>query len=469
MQKTKMIVTIGPSIKDKNKLKRLIKEGMNVARINFYHHSYDEIEKLVSSIRELDEELNTSTAILGDIRDCKIRTNEFINGSAFLKSGDEFSFLCGSEILGDNTRCSITTSYLHENLHIGDKVYIENGLMSFKVTEIIGREIKCTVIDGGIISAYKQLNIPNFKHPSSIYKRIENDIEFACNISLDFISASCVENGTDALEYRDKILEYGNNKTKLMCEIENSESVTNIDSILDGCYGVIISRGELGIDMPVERIPFIQKEIIKKCNIRNKVSIVSTQVLSSMAYFPRPTRAESSDVFNAALDGADAIMLTRTTSIGNYPLETLTTLRKILCDSENHMNFAKYIKPFSNNISDYDNLMASSVAEISNKFPIKAIIIGTVDGRLPKYISKYRPKAPIIAVTNNKNVARSFGLEFGVTPFVYTDFESKKTFMEEARNLALNKGFAKKYDTILVLTADKTFSWKSDTLEIVNI
>ncbi|MGG7097127.1 pyruvate kinase [Clostridium sardiniense] len=470
MQKTKMIVTLGSSINSKDTIGELIKNGMNVARINFFHSSYEEIKSLVKILNELDEELGTTTAILGDIRDSKIRTNKFLNKNAKLNTNDYFSFLCGSEILGDNTRCSISSSYLHENLNIGDKLYIDNGLISFEVVEILGREIKCLITDGGVISENKQINIPTLKNPSIITELMEKDIEFACNIGMNFISCSAVRTGADCLKYRDMVIEYGGPNIKLICEIENSDAVDNIDDILNSCYGIIISRGELGIDIPVEKIPFIQKDLIKRCNKLNKIVIVSTQVLSSMDTFPRPTRAESSDVFNAVLDGTTALMLTRTTAIGNYPLDTLKTLKRLLKDSEKHLDYKKYFKIFSNDIIlDYDSLMASSVAEVSNKFPTKAIIVGTSNGVLPRSISKYRPDAPIIAITDNQDVAKSLSLNFGVTPFIYDKFDSPEEFMEEARNIALNNGLAKKYDTILVLTANKTFSWKNDNFKIVNL
>lgn len=470
MQKTKMIVTLGSSSNNKDTIRKLIKNGMNVARINFFHHSYEEMKSIVRILNELDEELDTTTAILGDIRDSKIRTNKFLNKGAILNTNDYFSFLCGSEILGDTTRCSISSSYLHEVLNIGDKLFIDNGLISFEVVEIIGREIKCLITDGGVISENKQINIPKLKLPSIITELMEKDIEFACKIGMNFISCSAVRTGTDCLRYRDMVIEYGGANTKLICEIENTDAVDNIDDILNSCYGIIMSRGELGIDIPVEKIPFIQKDLIKKCNKLNKISIVSTQVLSSMDTFPRPTRAESSDVFNSVLDGATALMLTRTTAMGNYPLETLKTLKKILEDSEKYLDYKEFFKIFSSDvILDYDNLMASSVAEISNKFPTKAIIVGTYNGMLPRSISKYRPDAPIIAVTDNKYIAKSLCLNFGVTPFIYDKFDSPEEFMEEARNIALNNGLAKKYDTILVLTANKTFSWKNDNFKIVNI
>ncbi len=470
MQKTKIIATLGSSSNNKDTIRELIKNGMNVARINFFHSSHEDIKSIVRILNELDEELGTTTAILGDIRDSKIRTNKFLYKSVKLNTNDYFSFLCGSEILGDNTRCSINSSYLHENLNIGDKLFIDNGLLSFEVVEILGREIKCLITNGGIISENKQINIPRYKSPSLITELIEKDIELACNLGMNFISCSSVRNGADCLKYRDMVIECGGTNTNLICEIENSDAVSNIDDILASCYGIIISRGELGIDIPIEKIPFIQKDLIKKCNKLNKVVIVSTQVLSSMYTFPRPTRAESSDVFNSVLDGSTALMLTRTTSTGNYPLETLKTLKKLLEDSEKYLNHKQYLKLFFDDlILDHDSLMASSVAEISNKFPTKAIIVGTSDGLLPRDISKYRPDAPIIAVTNNKDVAKSLCLNFGVTPFIYDKFDSPEEFMEEARNIALNNGFGKKYDTILVLTANKTFSWKNDNLKIVNL
>ena len=239
---------------------------------------------------------------------------------------------------------------------------------------------------------------------------------------------------------------------------------------MDLSDGIIISRGQLSVTVPVEQIPFIQKDIIKKCNRKNKLVMVSTQILSSMTKNPRPTRADVSDVYNLVSDGIDAAILTTTTTYGLYPIETVLMLKKILKDSESNLNYEEYKNSFSNDlILDYDSLMASSVADISNKFPAKAILVGTKDGHLARSISKYRPKSPIIAVTNNESVGRYLSIQFGIIPFIYKDFEDKDKFIEEARNIAINYGLAKKLDTILILASSNSISFKSDNLKIVTI
>lgn len=471
MQKTKIIATIGKSSNSRENLKELIERGMNGARINFYHHSYEEIKNIAEIIRDLDNELNTLTSLIGLIRDNKIRTKDFENESCEVNTGDTFTFLCGSDTLGNSSHCSISSDYLQDEIKVNDIIFIDNGAIQFKVLEVIRREIKCTTLIGGTLFKNMQLTIPNCPVSSPLINdEIEMDIELACNLGFDFICCSSINTREDAELYKDLTFKHGKNILKLLSVIENNSSVTNIDDIIDISDGIIISRGALSINTPPLSIPFIQKDIIKKCNLSNKICIVSTEVLSSMSDFPRPTRAEVSDVYNSVLDGVDAVILTNTTSSGSYVADTCTTLKKILVNSEKHLNFEEYKKLFSNDlILDYDSLMASSVADISNKFPAKAIIVGTNNGKLPRNISKYRPKAPIIAVTNNKAVGRTLSIQFGIIPFIYKDFEDKDKFMDEARSIALNYGFAKKLDTIIVLTASKSISWKSDNLKIVSI
>lgn len=472
MQKTKVIATLNKSNFNKESLKTLINHGMNVARINLLHYSYDEAKLAVKLLKEVDEELNTITAILINIKDNKIRTNSFINSGFALKKGQNFSFLCGSEIIGDDTRCSISNSYLHKILSPSDKLFIDNGLIQFEVIEIQGREIKCKVIVPGFISANKQLNCSKIKEQKPLITTLmEKDIEFACNIGADFISVSSVRTKSDILLYFDKILEYRKSSmTQLLCNVENIDCIKNIDDILSFCDGIIICRNEMGITIKYEEIPAIQKNIINKCIKNNKISIVANQILSSMITFNKPNRSEISDIFTIISDNADGVMLTRSTSIGNNPIEVLDTLCKLLKDGENKLEIKnKILEECINKTLGYDDIMYSSIVNMANNFPTKAILINTLDGKMIKSISKYRPKANIIAITPNKEVARSLLLQYGVTPFVYNDFISDNKFLDDCRNFVLKNKIANRLDTIIVLTSNRDSSFKDNTLKIMTV
>lgn len=471
MQKTKIIATLGESIQNKRTLKEIIKNGVNGISINFFNYSYEDIQKIVKDIRDIDKELDTLTSLIAVIKDNKIRTKDFKEKSYEIKAGDYFTFLCGSELVGDNTHCAITNNYLYEKVNINDIIFIDNGALQFKVCDIVRREIRCKALVSGTISKNKQITIKNtIINSPLINDEIEKDIEFACKEGFDFLSCSSIKTKSDVEKYKDLSFNYSNGLVKVISRIENIDSVNNIDEIINLSDGIIISRGQLSITVPVEQIPFIQKDIIKKCNKKNKLVIVSTQILSSMTENPRPTRADVSDVYNLVSDGIDAVILTTTTTYGLYPIETVLMLKKILKDSENNLDYEEYKNSFSNDlILDYDSLMASSVADISNKFPAKAILVGTKDGHLARNISKYRPKSPIIAVTNNEAIGRYLSIQFGIIPFIYKDFEDKDKFIEEARNIAINYGLAKKLDTILIIASGNNISFKSDNLKIVTI
>lgn len=471
MQKTKIIATLGESVQNKRALKEIIRNGVNGISINFFNYSYEDIQKVAKDIRDIDKELHTLTSLIAVIKDNKIRTKDFKEKSYEIKAGDYFTFLCGSELVGDNTHCAITNNYLYEKVNIDDLIFIDNGALQFKVCDIVRREIRCKALVSGTISKNKQITIKNtIINSPLINDEIEKDIEFACKEGFDFLSCSSIKTKSDVEKYKDLAFNYSNGLVKVISRIENIDSVNNIDEIVDLSDGIIISRGQLSVTVPVEQIPFIQKDIIKKCNKKNKLVIVSTQILSSMTENPRPTRADVSDVYNLVSDGIDAVILTTTTTYGLYPIETVLILKKILKDSENNLNYEEYKNSFSNDlILDYDSLMASSVADISNKFPAKAILVGTKDGHLARSISKYRPKAPIIAVTNNEAIGRYLSIQFGIVPFIYREFEDKEKFIEEARNIAINYGLAKKLDTILILASSNSISFKSDNLKIVTI
>ena len=297
MQKTKMIFTIGPSSDSENTLKEFIKIGMSAARLNLSHGTHETHKQKIDLIKKIREDMNSEAAIIIDIKGPKIRTHNFKNNSATLKEGDKFSFICNCEILGDNSKCSITYEDLYKDVKVGATILVDDGLLVFEVDSIENKSINCTVKVGGIITNHKGVNVPNINiNLPSVTEKDKKDIIFGCNNDIDFIAASFIRKASDILEIRDILKEQNNNHIKIIAKIENQEGVNNIDSIIEVSDGIMIARGDMGVEIPIEKIPIIQKKIIKKCNEAGKIVITATQMLDSMIRNSIPTRAEACDI-----------------------------------------------------------------------------------------------------------------------------------------------------------------------------
>ena len=470
MQKTKMIFTIGPSSNSKEILREFIINGMNVARLNFSHGTHESHLEIINKIKNLREELNTSTAILADIKGPKIRTDKFKNDSVILEKGETFIFSCDKEILGDSTKCSISYKDLYKEVKSDDVILVDDGLLEFKVNKVIDKDIICTILTSGKISNHKGVNVPNVKIGlPAITEKDKGDLNFICKNDIDFIAASFIRKASDVDEYREVLKENGREDIKIISKIESTEGIENIDSIIEASDGIMIARGDMGVEIPLEQVPIVQKSIIKKCNIANKVVITATQLLDSMIRNPRPTRAEVTDVANAILDGTDAIMLSGESASGLYPLEAVKTMSKIAKDAETHLNYEEIINQFKNEkIENYDELISYSVAETAIKFPTKAIVVKVSNGKKVKCISRYRTIVPIIAVTNDNKLARSLSFEFGVIP-VINDVYRDKDFSIIAREIVLENNIANKNDTILVIDSSYDNLGKNDLLKIETV
>ena len=331
------------------------------------------------------------------------------------------------------------------------------GLLKFKIVNIIGKEIKTTVKVGGIIKDHKGVNVPNvkIKLPSITEKDID-DIKFGCEMGVDFIAASFIRKASDIVEIR-KVLEENNGKhIKIIAKIENQEGVDNIDSILEVTDAIMVARGDMGVEIPIEKVPIIQKSIIKKCNKAGKVVITATQMLDSMIRNSLPTRAEASDICNAIFDGTDAIMLSGESASGNYPIEAAKTMSRIAKEAEAHLEYNHFTLPTDSNLDNHADAISYSTCRTSFLVGSKAIVAATKSGATARYISKYRPKCPIIAITPNEDVQRKLSLNFGVYPVKCKTFSTTEEILSEAKQTALNLNFASSGDSIVVAAGMQT-------------
>ena len=340
MQKTKMIFTIGPASDNETILTEFIKIGMNVARLNFSHGTHETHKNKIELIKKIRTTLNTPTAIMLDIKGPKIRTHNFINDGIQLKAGQNFTFICGKEILGDDNSCSITYEQLYKDVNIGGTILVDDGLLSFEILNIKDNNIICKVLNDGIIKNHKGVNVPNVSiNLPSVTEKDKEDLIFGCKMGVDFVAASFVRKASDVLEIRSLLNSHSGENIQIIAKIESQEGVNNIDSILEVADGIMVARGDMGVEIPIEKVPIIQKNIIKKCNAAGKIVITATQMLDSMIRNSLPTRAEACDICNAIFDGTDAIMLSGESASGLYPIEAAKTMSKIAKETECHLDY----------------------------------------------------------------------------------------------------------------------------------
>lgn len=451
MKKTKIVCTIGPATEQEEVLKNLILAGMNVARINFSHGSHEEHQTKIDLIKKVREELKEPVAIMLDTKGPEIRTLDFENGEITLEAEQAF-IITTREVLGNKDICGITYKNLPNDVKLGDRILIDDGLIGLKVIEITNdTDILCVVENPGVVKNKKGVNVPSVQInlPALTEKDIA-DIKFGIKNGIDFIAASFIRKPTDVLEIR-KILEENNaDGIQIISKIENEEGVENIDDIIELSDGIMVARGDLGVEIPAEDVPLVQKMIIQKCNISGKPVITATQMLESMIKNPRPTRAEVTDVANAILDGTDAIMLSGETAIGKYPLgavETMSRIAKKIEDSESYKNRFAYLR--AKNIA-ITNAISHATGTIAMDLGVKAILTATSSGYTARSVSKFRPDALIIAATPSREVMRKLALVWGVYS-VYTEtMSSTDDAIEGAVYSALQSGYLKQGELVVI-------------------
>jgi len=421
MKKTKIVCTIGPASNNAETLEKLIAEGMNVARLNFSHGTHEDHRRNIDLIKEARVRAERHVAILLDTKGPEIRTGDFAEGQVTLAEGQSFT-LKASETQGDANTCSISYKDLYKYVSEGDRILIDDGLVEMAVKRIEGGDIACEVLNGGTIKNKKGVNVPGVKTDlPAVSDKDYEDILFGIENDVDFIAASFVRTADDVSEIRKILAENGGRHIRIIAKIENAEGVDNIDAIIAAADGVMVARGDLGVEIPMEEVPLIQKKIISRCNLAGKPVITATQMLDSMMRNPRPTRAEVADVANAIFDGTDAIMLSGETAAGKYPVESVAKMRDIALAAEAELNYAAMLFHRSG-IKDTGVTDAIGYATCASAQGLKAtaILTPTTSGYTPGVVSKFRPKAPIIAATTSERTARRLALTWGVYPIIFS-------------------------------------------------
>lgn len=436
---TKMICTIGPKSESKEMLSKLVDAGMNCVRCNFSHGDHAEQKARMDLIREINKEKGTHVAVLLDTKGPEIRTHLFENGGVDLVAGQTVR-VAMNEVLGTAEKFSITYPGLINDVEVGGTILVDDGYVTLTVNELdtANQEIVCTVQNPAYIKDRRGINVPGAKlNMPFISEKDHADLVFGCEMEVDYVAASFVRRAEDVLAIREIFKQHGNTHTQIIAKIENQEGVDNMDSILEVVDGIMVARGDLGVEVPAEDVPLIQKEIIAKCNAAGKIVVTATQMLESMQKNPRPTRAEVSDVANAIFDGSDAIMLSGESAAGQYPLEAVETMARIARRTEQALDHQELIaRAIASSTRNVASAMGLAVADTVEDLGAKAVIACTQSGATARAISKYRPSAPVVAATSCEKTAASLALYWGVQPVVVAETSNTDELLETAAKVA---------------------------------
>ncbi|MDE6590346.1 MAG: pyruvate kinase [Oscillospiraceae bacterium] len=454
MRKTKIICTLGPASDNQDTIEALIRGGMNAARFNFSHGTHEEQLARLNMFTAIRDSIGSPVATILDTKGPEIRIRGFESKSIELNAGDTFT-LTTEETVGNRERVSVTYDRLHEEIGPGQQILIDDGLVGIRVERVQGRDIICTVINGGTLSANKSINIPgvHIQLPSLTEKDI-GDIRFGIENDFDYIAASFIRRASDVEAIREVLANYGGEKIRIIAKIENQEGVDNLNEIIAAADGIMVARGDLGVEVPASQVPILQKQMIRKCLHAGKVVITATQMLDSMMRNPRPTRAEVSDVANAVFDGTSCVMLSGETASGKYPLEALAAMDSIVTAAEGSMDFwdlmRQYLDPAQDPDFDINNAITHSCCLLARDLDAAAILTTTSSGHTARMISRFRPACPIAALTMREKVRRQLAISWGVTPFLTGEVTSTDRIFSLCSEVALKEGVAQQGDTIVI-------------------
>lgn len=454
MKKTKIVCTMGPNTDNREIMKELALNGMDVARFNFSHGDHAEHKHRLEILESVREELGIPIASLLDTKGPEIRTGKLKDGKKVtLKEGDLYT-LTTEEIVGDETRGYINYAGLAEDVKPGDRILIDDGLIELHVREVNGTDIVCRIENGGELGEKKGVNVPGVRVKlPALTDKDKEDIRFGVDAGFDFVAASFVRNA-DAIREIRAILDEKGSAMQIIAKIENEEGIENIDSIIEASDGIMVARGDMGVEIPAEKVPHIQKMIIRKCNLACKVVITATQMLDSMIRNPRPTRAEVSDVANAVYEGTDAVMLSGETAMGSYPIEAVRMMSQIAEESEKYLDYMFYQrrKVSAENLRNISNTVCYSSVATASDLEAPVIVAPSVSGFTTRMLSKWRPKALIAGLSPSMTVVRQMQLYWGVKPFHAKRAESTDALLFASVELLKEKGIVKEGE-IVVATA----------------
>lgn len=468
MRKTKIVCTLGPATNDVEIMKQLIHNGMDAARINFSHGTYETHAETIAKLKQAREELNAPIPLILDTKGPEIRVKTFKEDKVRLEEDATFT-LTTREVEGDVNIVSVTYADLPKDVHRGSRILIDDGLIELKVEDITETDVVCKVINGGVVKSRKGVNLPGVEVnlPSLMEKDIE-DLKFGVENGFDIVAASFIRSAEDVLKIRRVLEENGGGQMHIISKIENQQGVENIDKILEASDGIMVARGDLGVEIPPEEVPLVQKILIAKANRIGKPVITATQMLESMVHSPRPTRAEANDVANAIFDGSDAIMLSGETAAGAYPLEAVATMARIAMKAESAVDYAAKLanttEPARVNITNAISMAACATAA---ELKTAAITTVTKSGFTARMISRYRPACPLIASTSDETVWRQMNLIWGCKPMLYTGELPRGGVFDTALEIAVKSGLLKNGDTVVsALGMPLGFSGATNTLRV---
>ena len=467
MRKTKIVCTIGPASDSEEILTALCHAGMNVARLNFSHNTHEDHQRRIDSIKRVREALGLPIAIMLDTKGPEYRIGVFEKSPITLAEGARFTFTAES-IVGDEHRVSVSYPKLPEELSVGDTILLNNGLLSFRVDEIAGSEIHTTVLCGGELSDRKSMSFPG-KVMRQVYlsEQDKKDIAFGVANGVDYIACSFVSNKQDLVDVRTYLRELGAAEIELIAKIENQSGYDNIDEICECCEGIMIARGDMGVEVPFEHLPAMQKHLITKCRLLGKRVITATEMLESMIHNQRPTRAEISDVANAVYDGTSAIMLSGETAAGKYPVQAVEAMAKIAETAESDIDYKKRFYGSAFKIKNLTDAISHSTCGMAIDIDARAIVACSLSGMTAKMVSRFRSPVPIIGLTTNEVTWRKLALSWGVLPAMCETFTSTDVLFYTAKKIAREMLSLKKGEKIVITGGDT--SGKSGNTNLIKI
>ena len=466
-RRAKIVATLGPASSHADIFRELVRAGLDVARLNFSHGTHPEKLKLIEMVRDVSKAEGKNVCILADLQGPKIRTGRLQNRIPVqLKAGQTLT-ITPRDIAGTATIISTTFTTLAENLNAGDRILLSDGLIELRVTAIHGEDVECAVLNGGTLGEHKGINLPGIpvKVPS-LTEKDEIDLEFALKHNVDAIALSFVRTAEDVKLVKDRITASGTGAW-LIAKLEKPQAIDNLDSILEVADGIMVARGDLGVEVPPERVPAIQKHMIRRAAAYRKPVITATQMLESMIENPRPTRAEASDVANAVYDGTDAVMLSAETAAGKYPVEAVRMMSRIVAETESNIHSGNKLEARPDHLKlSIPETICESMAHAADDLDVAAIAVFTETGTTARQLSKYRPKPPIYALSSIESVINRLGLLWGVTPVLCTKATTTEEMVDLAERLMLEGGYANRHDILGIVAGTRTLSGSTNFLRL---
>lgn len=457
MHKTKIVCTLGPATNSEEMISRLVKAGMNVARLNFSHGTLDDHRKMIAAIRKVATRLGKSIPILQDLQGPKLRIGKIKDGSIQLKKGKTIA-ITTEDIIGDENIISTGYPYLSKDVKTGDTILLDDGLIQLQVKEKQAGKVLCQILEGGFLSDHKGMNLPGVSiSQPSFTEKDRNDLLFGIDQGIDMVAMSFVRSAEDVAKVK-KIIVEKNEEIMVIAKLEKPEAIKHLEEIVDVSDGLMIARGDLGVELPLQKVPSLQKKIIHMSMRKGKPVITATQMLESMRYNSRPTRAEVSDVANAIFDGTDAVMLSAETATGKYPVTTVRTMAKIIIEAQQatHHVLAQHLSPDEKTLSIADTI-SHSACEAAEYLKIKAIVAFTKSGFTARMVSKYRPHTRIIAFSPSEIVQRQLNLSWGVCSLKMEILNNTDEIIHQTEEILLAKKFVKSGDIIAILLGAPVF------------